>query len=254
MSDQATALPVRTEGDLQEKLQSKIVDYLDPTKGAEVDIDKNLHVEIHGNDPTGTDKVVKLSESGNVVLDGEYNAVTNTVPSRVGLMAHLRNAAPGLAQLLQPLTAVTNGLKRLLDVALHDENGDAFSTSNPLPVTLVDSEGVEVNAYNTTANVAVAATTDHDYPATALKTLKLSKIFASGSGKIKAEVKVETGVGTDVFTTKFVKFNSVANPNIEFDIKELITVAAGVNVRVTIKNLEQLQAFDVYSTISGHEI
>lgn len=254
MSDQATALPVRTEGDLQEKLQSKIVDYLDPSKGAEVDSDKNLHVELHGDDQNGTDRIVRLSESGNVVLDGEYHAVNNTRPSRVGLMAHLRNATPGLAQLLQPLTAVTNGLKRLLDVALHDENGDAFSTSNPLPVTLVDSEGDEINAPNTTANVAVAATADHDYEVTALKTLKLSKIFASGSGKIKAEVKVETGVGTGTFTSKFVKFNSVAFPNIEFDIKELITVPAGVKVRVSIKNLEQLQAFDVYSTISGHEI
>lgn len=253
MSDQNTALPVRTEGDLQEKIQSKLVDYIDPSLGAQIDTDKNLHVEMHGDDPTGTDKVVKLSESGNVVLDGEYNVVTNTVPSRVGLMAHLRNATPGLAQLLQPLTAVTNGLKRLLDVALHDENGDAFSTSNPLPVTLVDSEGEEINDYKQAIAVAKDAVDNHDYTVTALKTLKASQIIASASGKIKVEVQVENGVASGIYTTKFTQFNSTANPNVLFDIKELIQVAAGVKIRVAITNKDNA-AQDVYSTISGHEI
>lgn len=253
MSDQNTALPVRTEGDLQEKIQSKIVDFIDPTKGMQVDADKNAHVEMHGDDPTGTDKVVKLSESGNVALDGVYNAGTNSIPSRVGLIAHVRNATPGFAQLLQPLTAVTNALKRLLDVAIHDENGDAFSASNPLPVTLVDSEGVEVNDYKQAAAIAKDATDNHDYTVTALKTLKASQIIASASGKIKVEVQVETGVATGLFTTKFVQFNSTANPNIWIDIKELINVAAGVKIRVAITNKDNA-AQDLYSTISGHEI
>lgn len=254
MSDKNTAIPVRTKGDLQEKLQSKLVDFVDPTLGAQIDSDKNLHVEIHGNDPTGVDKVIKVSESGNVVNDGFYDVAANTVPSSHGLIASIRNATPSLSTMLQRLTSVTNGLKRLLDVSIHDENGDAFTNSNPLPVTLVDSEGVEVNQPNSTTDLAVAASADHDYTVTALKTLKASKVFASGSGKIKAEVKIETGLATGIFTTTFVKLNSVAEPNIEFDIKELINVAAGVKVRVTITNLEEFQAFNVYSTICGHEI
>lgn len=253
MSDQNTALPVRTEGDLQEKLQSKIVDFIDPTLGMAVDADKNAHVEIHGNDPTGTDKVVKLSESGNIVSDGIYDVSTNTVPSSFGLIAAIRNATPGLAQMLQRITSVTNGLKRLLDVSIHDENGDSFTTSNPLPVTLVDSEGVEINDYSTSVAVAAAATINHDYTVTALKTLKASQVIASGSGKLKTELMVETGVATGTFTTKFVKFNSVANPNIDFDVKELIAVAAGVKIRLAITNKDN-QPQDTYSTISGHEI
>jgi hypothetical protein len=253
MSDQNTALPVRTEGDLQEKIQSKIVDFIDPSLGMEVDSDKNAHVEIHGNDPTGTDKVVALSESGNVVLDGIYDVANNTVPSSVGLVASIRNAAPGLAQMLQRLTAVTNGLKRLLDVSIHDENGDAFSASNPLPVTISDSEGIEINDFLQSTAVAAAASADHDYTVTALKTLKLSQILASASGKMKVEVKIETGVATGIFATKAVQFNSTANPNCPFSIVENITVLAGVKVRVTLTNLDN-QPQNLYSTISGHEI
>jgi hypothetical protein len=253
MSDQNTALPIRTEGDLQQKVQTKIVDYVDPSKGAEVDGDKNLHVELHGDDHNGVDKIVRLSESGNVVLDGEYDAVNNSKPSRVGLMAHLRNLTPGLEQLLQPLTAVTNGMKRLLDVALHDENGDAFSTSNPLPVTNVDSEGDEINHFTMTNALAANASADHEYTITAGKLMKLSKIMASASGKLKAEVKVETGATTGIFETKFVKFNSTANPNLDFNVKELISVEEGAKVIVTLTNREPT-AQSVYSTISGHEI
>ncbi len=253
MSDQNTALPVRTEGDLQEKIQSKIVDFIDPTKGAQVDGDKNLHVEMHGDDPAGTDRVMKLSEAGNVVLDGVYNVGTNTVPASVGLVAAVRNAAPGLVNMLQRITSVTNGLKRLLDVSIHDENGDFFSTSNPLPVTITDSEGVEINDYKTSAAVAANASVNHDYTVTALKILKLSQILVSASGKIKAEVKVETAVASGVFNTVAVQFNSTANPNLPFIIVENVTVAAGVKVRLTITNKDN-QPQDVYSTTSGHEI
>lgn len=254
MSDQNTSLPVRTEADVDERLQSKIIDYTDPTKGMQVDSDKNAHVEMHGNDPLGTDKVVALSESGNVVLDGVYDGTNNTVPSSVGLIASER-AVAGIDQMLNRLTSVINGLKVLLDVSIHDEDGNAFSASNPLPVTSVDSEGVEVNNYKTDAAVAAGAANfvNHDYVVTALKTLKLSYIWGSASGKMKIEVQVETGVGTGVFASKWVGFNSTANPNIPIEIKENIAVAAGVKVRVVKTNLDN-QPQDLYTTISGHEI
>lgn len=257
MADQNTSLPVRTEADgTDERLHAKIVDGADPSKRMTVDSDLNAHVEIHGNDPANTDRVVKLSESGNVALDGFYNVTNNSNPSSNGLIAHIRNAALTIVHQIKRVTAITSSVNTdvtALDVAIRDEQGNPFTTSNPLPVTSVDSEGDEINDYKVDTGVAANASANHDYTVTALKTLKLSKIFASASGKIKAEVKVETAPSSGTFVTKFVKFNSTANPNLDFDIKELISVAAGVIVRIVITNKDN-QAQDVYSTICGHEI
>ena len=253
MSDYNSALPIRTEADgTDERLHAKIVDGADPSNRMTVDSDLNAHVEIHGNDPEGADVVVKLSESGNVALDGEYDAATNSVPSTVGLIGHVRDNAPQSSHLLQRLTSITNGQKRLLDVSIHDEDGNVFSASNPLPVTSVDSEGTEVNSFSQ-ETVDAGLTSVHDYTVTALKTLKLSQVWASASGKLKIEIQKETGVASDVFDTVFVGFNSTATPNILLPINENITALAGVRVRVIRSNLDK-QPQDVYSTISGHEI
>jgi len=134
---------------------------------------------------------------------------------------------------------------------IRDATGTAFSNSNPLPVALAPSGlGTKVNSYNTAAALAAAATSNHDYTVTALKTLSLASIWASASGKLKVEVQVETGVATGVFTSFFVGFNSTANPNIS--IPDLANVSAGVKVRVIRTNKDN-QAQDVYSTISGVE-
>lgn len=137
---------------------------------------------------------------------------------------------------------------------IKDATGAAFSASNPLPVSLSSIQpGDEINDYNTASAVASAATSNHDYTVTALKTFLLSQIEASGSGKLKIEVQVESGVGTNTFVTKFVQFNSTAEPNMHIELSQKITVAAGVRVRVARTNKDN-QAQDVYSTISGSEI
>lgn len=255
MSDFNSSLPVRSQADgIDERLHVKIVDGSSPSVNqVAVDADKNLHVEIHGNDPAAVDRVIRTSETGALTPDGVYNGTSNTVPGNVGVVVSVRDAAPGNTTQTQRLTAVTNSTKRLLDIALHDEDGNVFSASNPLPVTSVDSEGVEVNDYSTSANVAANATSNHDYTVTALKTLKLTSVWGSGSGKLKIEVQVETGVATGIWATRFVGFNSTSNPNINIPLSEHITVAAGVRVRVIRTNKDN-QAQDVYSTISGHEI
>lgn len=254
MADYDSALPVRSQADgTDERVQVKIRDSANPALGAVVDSDGNLHVEMHGNDAAGTDRVVRTSQQGKLTPDGVYDVANNTEPGNTGMIASQRNATPGHTTQTQRLTSVTNGNKRLLDVALHDEDGAAFSPSNPLPVTSVDSEGTEVNNYQTNAAVAAGATSNHDYTVTALTTLKLSQIHASASGKAKIEVQVETGVATGTFTTRFVQFNSTSDPNMIVDIKENITVAAGVRVRVIRTNKDN-QAQDLYSTICGHEI
>lgn len=252
-TDFNSSLPVRTQGDAQEKIQSKIVDYTDPSKGQIVDSDGNAHVELHGNNPAGTDEVLRLSELGALTPDGVYDASNNSKPGNVGLIASSRDASPGDTTQTERLTSVTQGNKKLLDVSIHDENGNVFSASNPLPVTSVDSEGDEVNAFASAATVAAGATSDFDYTVSALKTLKLSQVHASASGKMKIEIKVETAAGSGVFDRKFVMFNSTANPNLLAEINEHLSVPAGAKVRVTATNRDTTP-MDLYCTICGHEI
>lgn len=258
MADQDTSLPIRSEIDgTDERVHVKIVDGTNSpaVNQTEVDSDNNLHVEIHGNDPAGDDQVIRTSELGAVTPDGIYDASNNTKPGNVGVIASQRNASTDDTTQTERITSVTDGGGTVtsMDVALHDEDGEAYSSSNPMPVTVVDSEGSEINDYNTSAALASDASSNHDYTVTALKTFKLSQIWATASGKLKIEVQVETGVSTDSWTTKFVGFNSTANPNISITVKENIAVAAGVRVRIIRTNRDN-QAQDVYSTISGHEI
>lgn len=141
-----------------------------------------------------------------------------------------------------------------VEVWLNDASGNPFTTSNPLPVVISsDAPGDEINSYQTNAAVASGATSNHDYTVTALKTLLLSQVWASASGKMKIQIQVETGVATGTFNTRFVGFNSTANPNIDVQLRSPISVAAGVRVRVIRSNLDN-QAQDLYSTISGQEV
>lgn len=243
---------------------------------------------LHGYNGTTWDRILSVGGAlkVNVDTDGFYILATNSTPDTMGGIAHVRGATPDKTSLTFRNTGATANADTItpanvqaLDVnsflmgysstgsawnraqifagklgaAIYDENGVAFSASNPLPTTSVDSEGNEVNDYNTVASVAAAASSNHDYTVTAATTLKLSEIQASASGKLKVTVQVETGVATAVFTTKFVQFNSTSNPNIVFAINENITVAAGVRVRVIRTNLDLL-SMDCYSTVSGHEI
>lgn len=261
MSDYNSGLPIRSEVDgTDERVHSKIVGSptgaSPATNQVAVDNDKNAHVEMHGNDPAGTDRVVRTSEIGALTPDGVYDVANNTKPGNAGVIVHTRAVTPGDAQQNIRATGInstTNTSVWAQDVAIRDEQGNPFSATNPLPVTSVDSEGTEVNNYLASVAVAVNGAVNHDYTVTAATTLKLSNIWASASGKMKIEVQVETGVATGSFTSRFVGFNSTANPNIELPIVENIAVAAGVKVRVIRTNKDN-QAQDLYSTISGHEI
>lgn len=258
MADYNSGLPIRSEADgVDEKVIVKIVDgQAGGSNQMTVDSDKNAKVGVYGDNPAGADTALKLSELGHVNTDGDYDATNNSDPASNAIILHDRVASPTAAdQNFRPTgVASTDGSNAyVLDVGIRDEAGNAFTTSNPLPVTLVDSEGTEVNNYLTSAAVAANASVNHDYTVTALKTLKLAQINCTASGKAKFEVQTETAVASGVFNTKFVQFNSTANPNCMFDVKELISVAAGVRVRVIRTNKDN-QAQDLYSTISGHEI
>lgn len=258
MADYKSGLPIRSESDgTDEKVVVKVID---GTPGGSnqmsVDADKNAHVEMHGNDPAGTDRVVILSEEGRIVPRGDYDVTNNTKPGSVAVIAHARNTTPGEThQTFRPTGVNGTALDTVhaLDIALHDESGNAFTVDNPLPVTITDAEGVEINAYSTSSALAVSATANHEYTVTSAKRLKLSQVWAAASGRMKVVVQVETEALAGTFDTKFVAFNSTANPNIQIPINELITVDEDVIVRIAITNLDN-QSQDVYSTISGHEI
>lgn len=256
MADFNSSLPIRSEADgTDARVHVKICDGTTPAQMAIVDTDGNVHIEVHGNDPAGLDRVLRLSEIGALTPDGVYDAADNTKPGNVGLIASQRNAAPDDTTQTERLTSVTDsgGTKRLLDVSIHDEAGEAFSASNPMPVVVLESEGDEVNDYNTAAAVAAAASSNHDYTVTALKTLQLTQLSAAASGKMKLQIAIETAVASGVFNNRFVMFNSTATPNLEKVLREPIAVAAGVRVRLIRTNLDN-QAQDLYSTISGHEV
>lgn len=253
MSDYNSGLPVRTQADADERLQTKIVDATTPAQQMTVDTDGNAHVEVHGNDPAGTDRVLKVSEDGAVAVAGVYDVSANSEPASIGVVAHARASTPSDSDQTKRLTAITNSTVHALDVSLHDETGAPYSSSNPLPVVLLESEGTEVNSAQTSSAVAVGATANLDYTVTSATTLQLTQVVCSASGKAKFEVKTETASGSGVFTSRFVLFNSTATPVVDLTLKDPISVVAGAKVRVIVTNRDT-QAQDVYATICGHEV
>lgn len=143
------------------------------------------------------------------------------------------------------ITSGVQGAARALDVELQI-NGAVASTANPIPVTVSSVvPGTEVLAYKTAAALAAGASDTHTYTVTGGSTLRLHQISASASGKIKVVIAIAG-------STKVVKFNSTANPNIDHEFFAPQNVAAAATVTVTITNLDK-QSMDVYSTIEGVE-
>jgi len=252
MSDYNSALPVRTQADLDERMQSKIIDFTNPLLGMDVDADGNAQVKMHGNDPASVDRVIRVSELGAVSVDGVYHATNNTLPSASGMIAHTRAATPAASDQSKRITAISNGTVHALDVSLHGSDGAALSPSNPMPVIISETLGDEIHNYQTSPAVAAAATVTHDYTVTALKTLNFKQMLAAASGKMKAVLQVETAPASGIFTTKAVRFNSTARPEADVSLSVILIVAAGVKVRFSLTNLDN-QAQDLYSTLVGFE-
>lgn len=130
----------------------------------------------------------------------------------------------------------------------------AINADGSLNVVVTSSvAGSPIADYKDDAATAAGASANHDYTVTAGKQLKLIGILASASGKCRVEVQIESAAGSGIFNTKFVGFNSTANPNIQLYPAADIMVPAGAKVRV-IKTNKDNQAQDLYSTIEGSEI
>jgi hypothetical protein len=257
MSDYDSGLPIRTEEDgTDERVHVKIVDGTNPAVNqATVDSDKNLKVGPYGNrTDDGADVALQLSEEGKTVTRGDYEVDDNSEPSSTGLVAGIRSTNNLSTDQTEHVTSIENaaGTVRALDMSLHDESGEAYTSNNPLPVTFEESENTEIVDYNTTAAVAKDAVVTHDYTTTALMKLIGEEAWVSGSGKLKAEIQIETAAASDTYNTVFTAFNSTANPNIRIPLEKIVTQVAGAKVRIEITNRDN-QAQDVYSTLLAIE-
>lgn len=253
MSDFNSSLPMRTEanGDVV----SKICDGTTNTQLLSVDSSGKLTAKL--NDASGNG-VTSQTSGGQRALDvGVVVAGTQVDPRDIRALtnADVVTAEQGNAPWTQDLTKVGGS-----NIALGQTTMSASlpvviaSNQSAIPVSISsDPSGTEINDFLASSAVAAGASVNHDYTVTALKTLLLSEIWASASGKMKIEVQVETGVASGIFNTFFVGFNSTANPNIPIELKSPISVAAGVRVRVIRTNKDN-QSQDLYSTISGQEI
>lgn len=267
MADSNTSLPIRTQaaGDAI----VKICDATTTTDQLKVESNGSINVNAQGGSfvVTATNLDIRdlvfatdkadVSGSTNLGLDAATLAALESITVQNGAGAAAVNIQDGGNVI--SVDSVDLDIRDLdasqdnVEAWLKDEAGNAFTTSNPLPVSIsAASPGDEINDYKTAAAVAAAASDNHDYTVTALKTLLLSQVVASASGKAKIEIQIETGVATGIYTSRAVFFNSTANPNMEWKLAAPIAVAAGVRVRVIVTNRDN-QAMDLYSTISGIE-
>lgn len=228
-------------------------------------VDSNFPATVDTNYGTvGASTIRTASEIGNATGAASFNygavgAQTLRVASQIGNATGAAdfNAGATGAQTLR--TSANQGAPNTIANAwptLLTDGTDtvAVNTDGSINVVVTDATpGTPINDYKRAIAIAAGASDNHDYTVTAAKTLYLNQIEASGSGKTKAEVEIETGVATGVFTTKWSQFNSTADPNMTIHIDNPIAVAAGVRVRVVLTNKDILSA-DLYSTISGYEL
>lgn len=148
-------------------------------------------------------------------------------------------------------SALPAGTNDIGSVRLNDSTGSAYTALNPVPVSVVAaSTGTPILDFKKATAVAAAASDTHTYTITSGKTLALQKIVASGSGKIKVEIKIGT-ISSEA--SKIVLFNSTANPNVEYEFSTPQSHADTEDVLIIITNLDRA-AQDVYSTLEGYEV
>lgn len=263
MSDIDSQLPIRSVADgTDERVHVKIVDYDDPSgvdKQVQVS-EKKVHVRNHSKDSDGNDQEQLLSQEGHSLTNGDYDATNNKRPSSNGQILHDRKLTGETAgeadQNFRPTgVSYDDGVKVVnsADVAIRDEDGIPFSKSNPLPVAIEESEGLELHDYfQSVAAIAKNNNDEHIFTSAAPEELELEQFGISGSGFMRGELQVETAAASGVFNTKVVIFNSTAKPNEDIVFKRPIKVPTGARVKIIRENLDN-QSQTMYSFINGLE-
>lgn len=257
--DYKSSTPVRSEADGQDaRVQVKIVDKTNPgTQQMIVDTDSNAHVEMHGNDSAGVDRVMRLSEEGAPNPDGIYDGTNNTKPATAGITAQTRNAAYSDTRQSEKPTAIrgtTAANTVSLDVSIHDEAGEAFSPTNPLPVYIANIEaGVPVHTQLKTATPIVSGTPQTLTYTVATAILHLKRLVISASGACKLEISTGLAAGP---TIRYTLFNSEANRNVFLDTPPNFDIAIADVIQVVFTSLEpagSTQQFTGYLTVEGDQ-
>lgn len=257
MADIEKGIPVRTEDDADEKIQAKIVDPNNPSQQAEVDADSNLNVEMNGDDPSGSEQRVRTSEQGHISVDGIQDGTNNSDPSNIGMIAHARNATPSDSDQTERVTSVTNGNGdvRAQDISLHDEAGEPYGASNPLPVSFEESEGTEVQDFNEAVDVAAAGgTATHEYSVADGDTFLLEQVLADASSRFRLLLEIGDGASTESFERKAVRFKKESGDKADLVLTRAIKVVGTSNtttIRVTVQNDDDDDAQSIYTTIVG---
>jgi len=135
----------------------------------------------------------------------------------------------------------------LVKAKLNDESGNPYTTSNPIPVWISDSEGTELHSFDQSSSVAAGATANHSYAPSGTD-LKLKQIILSASGKARFEIKYGT---TSSEAIKIVIFNSTSEPSKIINLSSPATVADGTDTVIVVKKNLESSAQDLYSTIVG---
>jgi len=257
MADIEKGLPVRTEDDPDQYVRVKLADPTSPTQFTTVDADGNAHVEVHGNRADdAADVALELSEEGKPNGRGDYQVDDNSEPNSSGVVAGVRSASNLSTDQTEHITSIedSGGTVRALDLSLHDEDGEAYTSANPLPVTIDSTDGTAVHDFNTAAAVVSDATSNHDLSVANGDTFLLQQVIMSASGRHKAELQIGDGGAVEVFATLAVKFGSEATHSAEIILaqpKEVVGTVNTTTVRVIRTNRDDDDAQDLYSTIIG---
>lgn len=258
MADIDKGLPIRTEDDPDQYVRTRQFDSTDETQGQDVDSDGNAHVEVHGNRcDDAADVALELSEEGRPNARGDYEADDNSCPSTSGLIAHNRDVAPDDTDLLKRVTAKTGTVDTdvvAMDVSIHDELGNAFTTLNPLPVQPVGLPGAPVHDFNEGVDIAAGATSDHDYSVPSGQTFYLKQIIASASSRFRYKLQLGDGGAVEVFADVAVRFQSEDQDNADMILAEPMEVVGTANtttIKLIRQNRDDDDAQSLYTTIVG---
>lgn len=221
MADFDSSLPIRSEADVDERVQTKIVDSANPdTQQTTVDTSGNLFTKVHGDDPGSVNRTLRMSEQGHISIDGVYDVTNNTDPSNVGIVGHTRAATPGDAGQAQRLTAgpptssaITPANVTALDVnafnLAYDSVGDEWtrieSTGSSLNVNVTggsfdaELDGIYDGGTNTDPdNVGLIAHVRNATLNDTHQTERLTSVTDSG-GTVKAlDVAIHDASGEDI--------------------------------------------------------
>jgi hypothetical protein len=255
-TDIEKGLPIRTEDDLDQKTQVKIVDHVDPNgtdKQTEVS-EKLVHVRDHGHDPAGTKVQLRLTEEGRTTSNGDYDASTNTKPSSDAIIAHDRGATIDETKQNQRPTAIGGDSDKIaLDVSISDSSGNNITENNPLPVHISEDIGEEFCDYNE-ADVLSEGSDTHTYSVANGKILLIHQVAVGSSGRSKVLVEIGDGAATEAFTGKrtlFVSESSQDNQGIFAKPLKVIGTANTTTVKLTRTNRDDDDDAGIYTSIIG---